>query len=240
MAYGQVLGQKPIIPSNPNTIATNVSYNNSQTSSIITGTNVQEAIDQLFTSVSNGKSLIASAITDKGVSTSASDSFQTMANNIENIQVGGKIYLPAFSLYSFGYVTSTGYRTTSRNVNYTSDSYYNIITKNLTLNNFSLTGNIFLGTTIDYFNMYTGGNAITLGWGDVNNYVTSYFIQDSSQLVAATTARTFRTGNNNFTVKIQNLQLNENNLPSYTIVWSTTTNSQFGVWAPIFFEAIIL
>ena len=78
MAYGAILGQTPT--------ASNVTYNNSQTSSIITGTNVQQAIDQLFTSVSNGKTQIASAITDKGVSTSASDTFAQMAANIGNIQ----------------------------------------------------------------------------------------------------------------------------------------------------------
>lgn len=74
MAYGAILGQTPT--------ASNVTYNNSQTSSIITGTNVQQAIDQLFTSVSDGKTQIASAITDKGISTSASDSFTQMATNI--------------------------------------------------------------------------------------------------------------------------------------------------------------
>lgn len=80
MAYGAILGQTPT--------ASNVTYNNSQTSSIITGTNVQQAIDQLFTSVSNGKALIAGAITDKGVSTSASDTFQQMATNIGQIETG--------------------------------------------------------------------------------------------------------------------------------------------------------
>ena len=66
--------------------ATRVSYSNSSTSSIITGSNVQLAIDQLFQSVSNGKSQIASAITDKGVSTSSSASFSTMASNIRRIE----------------------------------------------------------------------------------------------------------------------------------------------------------
>ena len=42
-------------------------------------------IDSLKLSVSNGKQLIASAITDKGVDTSNEDSFQIMANNINNI-----------------------------------------------------------------------------------------------------------------------------------------------------------
>lgn len=84
MAYGAILGQTPT--------ASNVAYNNSQTSSIITGNNVQQAIDQLFTSVSNGKSLIAGAITDKGVSTSANDTFQQMATNIESIQISKSFF----------------------------------------------------------------------------------------------------------------------------------------------------
>ena len=101
MAYGVILGQKPIIPENPNTIATNVSYNNSTTSSIITGTDVQSAIDQLFTSVSNGKELVANAITDKGVMTSSSDTFATMAENISNISTGTDL-----SVFSNGKIMS--------------------------------------------------------------------------------------------------------------------------------------
>ena len=46
-------------------------------------------VDDLKTSVSNGKTLIADAITDKGVPTSATDTFQTMANNIRDIESGG-------------------------------------------------------------------------------------------------------------------------------------------------------
>lgn len=80
MAYGSILGQNPT--------AQNTLYNNTQTSSIITANNVQGAIDQLFTSVSNGKQQIASAITDKGVSTSGTDSFATMAENIGKIVTG--------------------------------------------------------------------------------------------------------------------------------------------------------
>lgn len=46
-------------------------------------------MNNLFQSVSNGKSQIAGAITDKGVSTSANDSFNTMASNIRAIPTGG-------------------------------------------------------------------------------------------------------------------------------------------------------
>lgn len=54
---------------------------------------VDTELNSVKTSVSNGKSAIASAITDKGVSTSGSDSFATMATNIENIQTGHTITL---------------------------------------------------------------------------------------------------------------------------------------------------
>lgn len=80
MGNGVILGQTQI--------ASTVPYDNTQTSSIITGDNVQEAIDQLFTSVSNGKSLVAGAITDKGISTSANATFQQMADNITAIETG--------------------------------------------------------------------------------------------------------------------------------------------------------
>lgn len=46
------------------------------------------AIQSCFQSVSNGKALIADAITGKGVSTSATDTFEVMANNISAIQSG--------------------------------------------------------------------------------------------------------------------------------------------------------
>ena len=50
--------------------------------------NAATEIDNLKTSVSEGKSLIASAITDKGVSTSSTATFQTMADNIGQLEIG--------------------------------------------------------------------------------------------------------------------------------------------------------
>ena len=49
---------------------------------------INSEISSLKTSVSNGKSAVASAITDKGVSTSATASFDTMAVNIQKIVTG--------------------------------------------------------------------------------------------------------------------------------------------------------
>lgn len=66
--------------------ASNVSYDNG--SSGMSSDNVQDAIDELFTSASNGKELIADAIAGKGVPTSANDTYATMAGNIEKIETG--------------------------------------------------------------------------------------------------------------------------------------------------------
>lgn len=46
---------------------------------------INSTVESLKSSVSNGKGLVASAITDKGVSTSNDATFETMANNIKNI-----------------------------------------------------------------------------------------------------------------------------------------------------------
>lgn len=46
-------------------------------------------VKEVFQSVSSGKILIASAITDKGVSTDATDAFSVMAENIGKIESGG-------------------------------------------------------------------------------------------------------------------------------------------------------
>ena len=48
---------------------------------------VTAKLNEVFQSVSNGKSLIASAITDKGITTAADATFQVMADNIGKISV---------------------------------------------------------------------------------------------------------------------------------------------------------
>nr|UVX52884.1 MAG: bppU [Bacteriophage sp.] len=58
----------------------------------------QEERDFLFQSVSNGKTAIAAAITDKGVETAADATFNTMAENIKAISGGGG-NLPSFDSY---------------------------------------------------------------------------------------------------------------------------------------------
>ena len=60
-------------------------------------------LNELKTSVSNGKSLIASAITDKGVSTASDATFQTMSNNIRSItSMSSPKLIPGNVLWSVG------------------------------------------------------------------------------------------------------------------------------------------
>ena len=53
-----------------------------------TVSNMQEDIEELKNSVSDGKALVASAITDKGIATASDASFGTMASNILEIPTG--------------------------------------------------------------------------------------------------------------------------------------------------------
>ena len=49
-------------------------------------TTLETQVNELFQSVSDGKTLVANAITGKGVPTSSTDTFATMASNISNIR----------------------------------------------------------------------------------------------------------------------------------------------------------
>lgn len=71
-----LLSDVPTIPSTYD--ATKITLSSSN----FTSSHVKGALDELFQSVDNGKTLIASAITDKGVETSKSDTFSKMAENI--------------------------------------------------------------------------------------------------------------------------------------------------------------
>ena len=76
--------------------AEDVNFDNTWTS--MQSDNVQDAIEEVFQSVSNGKTLIAAAITDKGVSTAATDSFQTMASNIESLEIATEGQIVAYNM----------------------------------------------------------------------------------------------------------------------------------------------
>ena len=76
------------LPNYPTVVSTANGITIADTAGNFTATNVEGALAELFQSVSNGKTLIASAITDKGVATSNTDTFQQMATNISSISTG--------------------------------------------------------------------------------------------------------------------------------------------------------
>lgn len=71
-----------------------------------------DATNELKTSVSDGKTAIAAAVTDKGVNTAASDSFSTMASNIRSITGKGPIAV-SYNYLSFTLINDTSFKITS-------------------------------------------------------------------------------------------------------------------------------
>lgn len=62
------------------------------------GATVEEAVSGLFTSVSEGKAAVASAVTDMGVATAADAAFADIAANIRRIETGAELTLAGLSV----------------------------------------------------------------------------------------------------------------------------------------------
>ena len=97
------------------------------------------AINEVFQNVSNGKQLIATAITDKGVATSSNSTFQTMADNIKNIS-SANINVEGFTEYTLfetdevipdTWIGANG----GKNLVLSSDDFLNTFYDNLITNN---------------------------------------------------------------------------------------------------------
>lgn len=71
---------------------------NSESTNPVQNKVISAKLDEVFQSVSNGKSKVAAAITDKGVNTAADATFDIMAENIKNITTTGKIEDKIYSL----------------------------------------------------------------------------------------------------------------------------------------------
>ena len=103
-------------------------YTESETNSLLAGkaasshthtmdqiANLVEEINSLKSSVSEGKALIAAAVTDKGVATAADATFQTIANNIRSIVSG-------YSTMSYQNYTTGSIPTLSKSMYYAQNS----------------------------------------------------------------------------------------------------------------------
>ncbi|WP_145412531.1 phage tail protein [Paenibacillus xylanexedens] len=114
------------------------SLSNLQTSA---KSNTVAAINELFTSVSNGKTAIAAAITGKGVPATGSDTFSQMASKIGQIQTGAQsasgITTSGASVGGYFPLEVSGltfkpniivFRRNDPNINYASSSYSELVT----------------------------------------------------------------------------------------------------------------
>lgn len=86
------------LPNYPTVVSAANGITIEDTAGNFTATNVEGALAELFQNVSNGKTLIASAITDMGVDTSNTDTFEQMAINIRNINVQSRIPCTSITL----------------------------------------------------------------------------------------------------------------------------------------------
>lgn len=152
----------------------------SHTHTISQVTSLQSEIDSLKSSVSNGKSAVASAITDKGVSTSATASFDTMAENIRKIETE-----PALSftntMYFSGHVDNNYSDVTKYGIN-SNIKYIEIISINIEHSNAELSKTLVLPVKI-YANgklIYTESTGVV---GRDNIYAAIYFGTDNGYYV---------------------------------------------------------
>lgn len=133
-------------------------------------------LNQLFTSVSDGKSAIAAAITDKGVTTAADATFQQMADNIMNIESGNVGELCTLTIIGLNNA-ETATKTVS---GYNADGIFNVISQSTSSGTYQIPKNAlylfafsgssgtisFTGSVSSLFNN-GGGTAIANVTGDI-------------------------------------------------------------------------
>ena len=135
------------------------------TANNFTATNVEEALAELFQFVSNGKTLIASAITDMGIATSNTDSFEVMANNIRMISgSSGEITTHTITNNLTNCTTNNNNESVSSNSSYsaiiTANNGYTNLSITVTMGEIDITSNVVRGNIINIPNV-TGNISIT-------------------------------------------------------------------------------
>ena len=135
------------------------------TANNFTATNIEEALAELFQFVSNGKTLIASAITDMGIATSNTDSFEVMANNIRMISGGsGEITTHTITNNLTNCTTNNNNESVLSNSSYsaiiTANNGYTNLSITVTMGEIDITSNVLRGNIINIPNV-TGNISIT-------------------------------------------------------------------------------
>ena len=134
--------------------STNVTYQNKT---------VNNALDELYSEAVTGKELVAAAITNKGVSTTSDDTYETMATNINAIQTSKKLFFSCDSTKN--YIGEITVENTTYQINW---QFVNSSNATLTIyKNGSST--VFFGTYLNNSkntNLYINANSITASIGD--------------------------------------------------------------------------
>ena len=124
---------------------------------------VNNALDELYNEAVTGKELVAAAITNKGVSTTSDDTYETMATNINAIQTSKKLFFSCDSTKN--YIGEITVENTTYQINW---QFVNSSNATLTIyKNGSST--VFFGTYLNNSkntNLYINGNSITASIGD--------------------------------------------------------------------------
>ena len=124
---------------------------------------VNNALDELYNEAVTGKKLVAAAITNKGVSTTSNDTYETMATNINAIQTSKKLFFSCDSTKN--YIGEITVENTTYQINW---QFVNSSNATLTIyKNGSST--VFFGTYLNNnknTNLYIIGNSITASIGD--------------------------------------------------------------------------
>ena len=153
------------LPNYPTVVSTANGITIADTAGNFTATNVEGALAELFQFVSNGKSLIASAITDMGISTSNTDTFQVMANNIRMISgSSGEITTHTITNNLTNCTTNNNNESVLSNSSYsaiiTANNGYTNLSITVTMGEIDITSNVVRGNIINIPNV-TGNISIT-------------------------------------------------------------------------------
>lgn len=132
-------------------------------------------MESLKKSVSDGKSAIASAITEKGVSTESDATFETLANNISNIQImTEELVNQNYELYTCYVVNDSGTLTShnsyNRGVTFTCPYYGKVeITMNNNYMGDETVRTVVINGVTKYYSRNIGSNQLTydVSKGDV-------------------------------------------------------------------------
>lgn len=205
-----------------------------------TAQDLKGAINEVFQNVSNGKQLIATAITDKGVNTSSNDTFQTMATNIGKISSGSSITysvtnnlshavnnnsntrVEKYNSYSANITVETGYKLNSITVtmggtDITSSCYSN---GNISIEH--VTGDIVITVTTSVIppNTYSVTNKLTQCTSS-NNSTTVTERQSYTATITANTGYTV----NSIVVKMGNADISSSAISGNIITITNVTGN---------------